>query len=99
MASIELDEVGLSTLAGHCETQAARLASTATPSVANGGFQPSAAAVEAAHADVSAVSARLTARMQSTATAATAAAFEYVSADSSAADTIAAVGSTGVMAV
>jgi hypothetical protein len=99
VASIEVDALGLSALAGHCADQAARLAGIAAPSVSGGGFQPSVAAVEAAHADVAAASARLTARMQSTAAAATAAAAEYVDADSSAADAIAAAGSTGVTAV
>jgi hypothetical protein len=98
MASVEVDALGLSALAGHCEQQAARLAAIVAPSVSAGGFQPSSAAVEAAHADVAAASARLTARMQSTATAATSAAFEYISTDTSAAEAIAAAGNTGTTA-
>jgi hypothetical protein len=97
MASIEVDALGLSTLAGHCEQQAARLAGIAAPSVSGGGFQPSAAAVEAAHADVAAAGARLAARMQSTATAASAAVFEFVTADATAEAAINAV--TGVTEV
>jgi hypothetical protein len=99
MSSIEVDVLGLSILAGHCESQAARLASSATPSVANGGFQPSAAAVQAAHAEVEAASARLTARMQSTAAAASTAAVDYLAMDAESAASLAAVGSTSITAV
>jgi hypothetical protein len=100
MASIEVDARGLSELAGYCEQQAARVAAIAPPSSSGGWFQPSVAAVEAAHADVAAASARLTARMQSAATAASAAASEYASTDASAADEIVAVtGSVDVTAV
>jgi hypothetical protein len=99
MASIEVDALGLSTLAGHCEQQAARLAAIAAPPASGRGFQPSAAAVEAAHADVDAMGARLMARMQSTAAAASSAVAEYVATDTSSASDIAAVGSTGITAV
>ena len=101
MASIEVDPLGLLAFAGHCEAQATRLASTATPAVAAGGLQPSAAAVEAAHADVAAVGARLMARMQATANAAAAAAGEYVSTDTSSAADVGSVGAEapGITAV
>jgi hypothetical protein len=99
MPSIQVDALGLSTLAGHCEAQAARLGAITPPAVSGGAFQPSAAAVEAAHADVDAMGARLMARMQSTAAAASSAAVEYVTTDASSAGDIAAVGDTGITAV
>jgi hypothetical protein len=99
MASIEVDPLGLSALAGHCEEQAARLGSMATPSFSGGGFQPSAAAVQAAHADVAAAGARLMARMQSTAAAASTAAVGYVSTETSSTADIAAVAQPGTTAV
>jgi hypothetical protein len=99
MASIEVDALGLSALAGHCEEQAARLGAMATPSFSGGSFQPSVAAAQAAHADVAAAGARLMARMQSTAAAASTAAVGYVNTDTSSAANIAAVGSAGTTAV
>ena|ERR1700704_2595635 len=99
MASIEVDPVGLLTLAGHCQEQAARLGSMATPPAPGGGFQPSARAVQAAHAEVAAVGARLMARMHETATAAATAAGAYVTTDTSSASDIAEVGSSGITAV
>jgi hypothetical protein len=100
MASIEVDTRGLSALAGYCERQAARLAAINSPPSSGGSFQPSVAAVEVAHTDVAAAGTRLTARIQSTATAAWAAASEYDKTDTSAADEIVAVsGGTGVTAV
>jgi hypothetical protein len=101
MPLIEVDPLGLLALAGHCEAQATRLASIATPALTAGGFQPSAAAVEAAHADVAAVGARLTARMQATATTAWAAAGEYLSTDTSSAAHVASLGAeaSGITAV
>jgi hypothetical protein len=45
MASIEVDALGLSALANHCEEQALRVSSTATPPFSGGGSQPSAAAL------------------------------------------------------
>jgi hypothetical protein len=98
MASIQADAAGLTALAAHCEAHAAQLASTSTPGVPAGGFQPSVAAVEAAHADVAAAGVQLTARMHSTATAASAAADEYVNSDHASAADIASVttGLTGV---
>ena len=99
MASIEVDPVGLLTLAGHCEEQAARIASVAAPSLPGGGFQPSVAAVQAAHADVEAAGARLMARMQQTAMAAATVAGAYVSTDTSSTKDIAEVGSSGLTAV
>jgi hypothetical protein len=64
MDSIEVDPVGLLSLATHCESHAARLASLPTPSISDGSSQPSAAAVDAAHMEVASISARLAARMQ-----------------------------------
>ena len=92
MAPIEVDGQGLLTLARHCEP------AIAAPSLSGDGFQPSAAAVDAAHGDVAAAGRWLTARMRATATAASAAAVEYVSTEASAADEIAAIGFTSVTA-
>jgi hypothetical protein len=99
MASVEVDPLGLSTLAGRCEAHAARLAAIAAAAMSGSGFQPSAAAVETAHADVAAVSARLAARMQSTAAAVTNASANYVTTDADSAVDIAALGASGITAV
>jgi hypothetical protein len=97
MASIEVDEVGLSVLARHCETQAVHLQETAAPFPLVDGFQPSSAAVDAAHAGIAAASARLAARMRATAVSASAVVVDYVSAEHAAATSVAALG--GAMAV
>lgn len=92
MASIEVDSLGLLNLAGRCEAQAARLTPTTTRAASGGSFQPSVAAVQAAHSDVAALGARLVARMQSTATAASTAAVAYATTDTDSAADIASVG-------
>ncbi|WP_164478393.1 hypothetical protein [Mycolicibacterium stellerae] len=89
MAPIEVDVLGLSTLGGHHERQAAVLAAIAVPAVWGGGKQPSIAAVTAAHSDVDSTNARLALRLQATATTASAAAVEYSDADASGAVAIA----------
>jgi hypothetical protein len=91
---IEVDALGLAMLADHCEQHGARIAATEVPSVVGGGFEPSVAAVNAAHADVAAAGSWLAARMQATATAASAAAVEYVDTETSARDAISAIGVT-----
>jgi hypothetical protein len=73
MASIEVDDEGLSRLARLCETQAVRLGKIATPPVWVDALQPSGAAVGTAHAAIAAAAARLTDRMMATAVAAAAA--------------------------
>jgi hypothetical protein len=98
VASVRVDAVGLTALADHCEQQAAMVGAIGTPPL-TGGSQPSAAAVEAAHADVAAAGARLMARMQSTAAAASTAAAGYVSTDSTSANDLAVMGSSGITAV
>jgi hypothetical protein len=91
VGSIRVDAVGLSALAAHCEQQAELVGSIAVAADSGGGFQPSAVAVQAAHADVVAAGARLMARMQSTAAAASTAAVGYVTTDSASAGGLAAV--------
>ena len=54
MGLIQTDVAGLLALAAHCEAQAGRIAAVSTPSPAAGAFQPSALAVQAAHAEVAA---------------------------------------------
>lgn len=96
---IAVHAVGLSELAGRCEVHAARLGSVTPPSVAGAGFQPSAAAVIGAHAEVAAAGARLVARMQSTASTLVSAASGYVGTDADNAAEVAAVGAQGVAVV
>jgi hypothetical protein len=81
---------GLSAPAAHWEQQAGVVGSIAVTADSRGGFQPWAVAVQAAHADVVAAGARLTARMQSTAAAASTAAVGYVTTDSASAGDLAA---------
>jgi hypothetical protein len=69
------------------------------PSSSGAGFQPSAAAVQAAHTEVAATSARLAARLQDTATAATSAAGDMAYTETSSAVEIAAADGSGLMAV
>jgi hypothetical protein len=96
---VRVDAAGLSALAAHCEQQAALVGSVASPTLAGGGFQPSAAAVHAGQADVVATGARLMARMQSTAAAASTAAVGYVTTDAASAEELAAVARPGFTAV
>lgn len=91
MASIRVHAAGLSALASHCDERAVLVGSIATPSISGNGLQPSAAAVQAAHADVAATGTRLMARIQATAAAAWAAAVEYAATDTASAADIAAV--------
>lgn len=100
MSSIEVDTSGLLALAEHCRAVAARVASIGAPSPQGADFQPSAMAVQAAHSDVVATSARMAGRLESTAGAASGAAVGYAASDATAADAIAAVGeSAGSTAV
>lgn len=96
---VRVDAAGLSALAAHCEQQAALVGSIASPALSGGGYQPSAVAVQGAQADVIAAGARLTARMRSTAAAASTAAVGYVNTDSVSAGDLAAVPGPGITAV
>ena len=78
-------------LAARCEQHSASLASVIPPSVGAGRFEPSAAAVRAAHAEVSTTGARLSARMVSTASALACVAHGYTATDDDNAGDIAAV--------
>jgi hypothetical protein len=62
---------GLSALAGHCEAQAATVEANSAgwAPARGGGFQPSAAAVAAGHAEISVAGTRLAARLSATAAA------------------------------
>ena|SRR5690348_13335619 len=99
MDSVEVDPVGLLSLAIHCESHAARLASLSTPSTSGSSSQPSTAAVVAAHMEVAAISARLAARMQETGTSAAAAAGDFATTEASSVGDIAEVGDSGITAV
>ena len=99
MDEVQVDAEGLVALAACCEQHGASLVSVNAPSVGGGGFEPSAAAVRAAHAEVSTTGARLSARMVSTATALSCAAHGYTATDDDNASDIAAVIAQGVTAV
>ena len=99
MTSIEVDALGLLALASLCEEQAFRVSSMTTPSFSGRASQPSAAAVHAVHADVAAATVRLTARMQSTAAAASIAAMAYAGTEATNASDIASVSAAGITAV
>lgn len=99
MDVVQVDAEGLVALAARCEQHGASLGSVNPPSVGGGGFEPSAAAVRAVHAEVSATGARLSARMVSTAAALTGAARGYTATDDDNASDIAAVAAQGVTAV
>jgi hypothetical protein len=99
VGSVRVDAVGLSALAAHCEQQAAVVGSIASPELSGSGFQPSSAAVQAAHGDVVAAGARLVGRIKSTAVAAATTAEGYVTTDSSSANNLATVLQPGTTAV
>jgi hypothetical protein len=93
---IQTDAAGLLALAAHCDEHAARVGEVSVPSLAGGGFQPSALAVHTAHTEVAATGARLAARISATSAAATVAAANYVTSDTDNAADISAVGTTAV---
>lgn len=97
MASIEVDDEGLSRLAHLCETHAVCLGDIPVRSIAVDGFQPSAAAVGVAHGAVVEVAARLKERLRATAQAVSAAYVQFGSTEASSAQTIA--GLRGVTAI
>jgi hypothetical protein len=99
MASIEVDALGLSALAGLCEEKALRVGLSSTSSFSGSGHQPSAAAVRAAYVDVDSARVRLAARMQSTAAAASTAAVAYGNTEVESAADIATVAAASVTAV
>ena len=96
MGSIQTDVAGLLALAAHCEAQAGRIAAISTPPAATNGFEPSALAVQAAHAEVAAAGTRLAARMTATAVAASTPAGNYGASDTTNAAEITAVGTVVV---
>jgi hypothetical protein len=96
---VQVDAEGLVALAARCEQHGASLGLVNAPAAGGGGFEPSAAAVRAAHAEVSATGARLSARMVSTAAALAGAAHGYAATDDDNASDIAAVTAQGVTAV
>jgi hypothetical protein len=96
MKEIQVDAAGLAALASHCQQQATVVGAVSTSTAPGGNFQPSAAAVEAAHGDVTAAGARLAARMASTAADMTVAAAGFTGTDNASAGNIAAVGATAV---
>jgi hypothetical protein len=96
MDAIQVDAAGLAALAGLCQQHAAVVGAVSTSTAPGGNFQPSAAAVEAAHGDVAAAGARLAARMASTAAEMTAATAGFTGTDHASAGNIAAVGATAV---
>jgi len=89
--AIEVSAEGLLTAAARCEQHGASLAAVTPPSTA-GTFEPSVAAVRAAHAAVVAAGDRLGARMVSTATLLASAAQGYATTDEDNAGQIASVG-------
>ena len=93
--NIEIPAEGLLAVAARCEHHAAELGMV-SPLPSSGGGEPSAAAVRAAHADVTAAATRLASRMTATATALTTAARRYTITDQDNADHIADVVAHGL---
>jgi hypothetical protein len=91
MASIEVDVVGLSTLAHRCEQLASRLEAITASWTSGELFQPSAVAVSAANVDIAAACARFASRMYDTAAASSDAASGYAATESAGTDALGAV--------
>lgn len=93
--NIEIPAEGLLAVAARCEQHGAALGMV-SPLPSTGGGEPSAAAVRAAHAEVTAAAKRLASRMTSTATALTTASRRYTITDEDNADQIADVVAHGL---
>jgi hypothetical protein len=96
VGSIQLEVAGLTALAGHCQVQAALVGRVSTPSATGANFQSSAAAVQAAHADVAHAGAKLMARLRSIASTVSAAAVGFATTEATSTADIGAVGSAVV---
>ncbi|HEX9176914.1 hypothetical protein [Mycobacterium sp.] len=91
MGSIQADVDGLSVLAANCEQRADVVSTVVGPPPVGPSFQASAAAVLAAHDDITAAGNEFMARMQSTAADVTIAAHEYALTEAGSASAVSAI--------